>query len=158
MVVGLITVLLQEEAYMPISIQSDREYKNLIVPFGIDRQDLSSDPLILDEVEPVSPSLVRRVSMTEDGVLPAYLSNLDLGLDFYLWKGGATRYPKTFPFSAVVPRLSVEIYRAVLLCFLYGLHLQLPTMEAVILGVSAPAWPGRDIVHRLSQVPLYNRS
>lgn len=49
---------------------------------------------------------------------------------------GGVRYPRSFPFSAVVPRLSLELYRMVLLCFLYGLQLQLPAMEATLLKVS----------------------
>ena len=48
---------------------------------------------------------------------------------------GGTRYPRTFAFSAVVPKLSLELHRMVVLCCLYGLHLQLPVMETTVLKV-----------------------
>ncbi len=52
---------------------------------------------------------------------------------------GGTRYPKTFPFSALVPKLSLELHRAVVLCLLFGLQLQLPAMETTLLQVSRRA-------------------
>lgn len=51
--------------YQPLSVQSEREYRSLIQPFGIDkRQDATgSEPLLLEEMEPVMVSTVpaRRV-------------------------------------------------------------------------------------------------
>lgn len=44
----------------------------------------------------------------------------------------AVRYPRTFAFSAVVPRLCVELYRMVLLCFLFSLQLSIPSMETAV--------------------------
>jgi len=53
--------------------------------------------------------------------------------------GGASssiRYPRIFAFSAVVPRLCMELYRLIILNFLYGLDLHMPAMEVVLLRVT----------------------
>ena len=50
--------ILQDEVYQPISIQSEKEYRSLIAPYGLDRHDASSsEPLLIEEMEPMSPTI-----------------------------------------------------------------------------------------------------
>lgn len=58
----LCSQILEHDVYQPISIQSDKEYRTLVCPYGLDRQDSSPsssssvpgyEPLLLEEYEPV---------------------------------------------------------------------------------------------------------
>ncbi len=107
-----------------MSLTSDKEYRALVCPYGLDKQ-AEGGGGALDEYDDasllaISPSS-RLLSSSKKG------------------KGGvaAVRYPRTFAFSAVVPRLSLELYRMALLCFLFGLQLSLPAgMEATLLSLT----------------------
>jgi hypothetical protein len=116
-------------------VQSDKEYRTLVLPYALDRPTHETEALLegmgMDDAFDaalVSPSLGGR-GARRGGTGGVGGGGGGGGV-------GGTRYPKTFPFSALVPKLSLELHRVVVLCLLFGLQLQLPAMEATLLQVS----------------------
>lgn len=133
--------LLEQDGHLPCQVQSDREYRTLVLPYALDRPSeggaeallggmmggMDDAFLLADDPVVGSPALSNSRGPRRGGG----------GVGGGAGGGGVggTRYPKTFPFSAVVPKLSSELHRVVVLCLLFGLQLQLPAMEATLLQV-----------------------
>jgi hypothetical protein len=116
-------------------VQSDKEYRMLVLPYALDRPTQEAEALLggMDDAFDaalISPSLGSRSGRSRGG------AGAGAGTGTGGGGVGGTRYPKTFPFSALVPKLSLELHRTVVLCLLFGLQLQLPAMETTLLQVS----------------------
>ena len=135
---GVCREVLENDVFQPMTVLSEKECRALVYPFGLERQ---VDLLVLlgggggkDGREG------GRDEYDEAGLMPLSPVGRSVGK-----KGGGGReggreggkYPRTFPFSAVVPRLSLEVYKMSLFCFLYGLQLQHPGgMESTLLKLT----------------------
>lgn len=129
--------LLEQDGHLPCQVQSDKEYRTLVLPYALDRPSEGAEALLggmMDDAFDaalLSPALninSRPSRRGGAGGVGGGMGGVGGGV-------GGTRYPKTFPFSALVPKLSLELYRVVVLCLLFGLQLQLPAMETTLLQV-----------------------
>lgn len=127
--------LLEQDGHLPCQVQSDKEYRTLVLPYALDRPSEGGAEALLGGM---MGGMDDAFLLADDPVGSPALSN-SRGPRRGGGTGGGgvggTRYPKTFPFSTVVPKLSLELHRVVVLCLLFGLQLQLPAMEATLLQV-----------------------
>lgn len=132
-------------------MQSDKEYRTLVLPYALDRPSEGGSEALLGGVM----GGMDDAFLVDDPVSSPGLNNsraprqLGAGAGTGMGGGGVgrTRYPKTFPFSALVPKLSLELHRVVILCLLFGLQLQLPAMETTLLQVGGWERGGRIRLH-----------
>lgn len=129
--------LLELDVHQQCQVQSEREYCRLVLPYALDRptQDSWEALALMDDVfdaDLLSPSFGgARGGGRGGGRLGGGAAAVGGGMGV-----GGTRYPKTFAFSALVPKLALELHRVVVFCLLFSLQLQLPAMEGTLVQVS----------------------
>ena len=126
--------VVEKDAFQPMAVASERECGALIYPFGLEKQ---VDLVVLSKGGKEGREGVKH-EYVEAGLMPLNPVGWSVGKK---GGGGKTKgggsFPRTFPFSAVVPRLSLEVYRMTLFCLLFGLQLQhLEGLEATLLRLT----------------------
>lgn len=124
--------IVEKDEFQPMNVASERECRALVYPFGLEKR---VDLVVLSKGGREGREEGENVEAGSMALSPVGWTVGKKG------GGGKTRgtgsFPRTFPFSVVVPRLSLEVYRMILFCFLFGLQLQhLEGMEGTLLRLT----------------------
>lgn len=128
-------LVLEQQEFQPLSVTCEEEYRSLVLPYGLDWE----NAYVLEGGADVGEQGEGRGGESEESSLVRSAAMRGYRTGRTSRRGGTkagrgSRYPRAFPFSVMVPRLSRELYRTASLCFLYGLQLQHPAaMETTLL-------------------------